>query len=73
MQKQIIHLTLVIFIFALMGTSFAEDNTTHNESQKTHEILIVSSSPNEIALIKQNSRRSRHQRQNKSKGREWQN
>ncbi len=51
MQKQIIHLTLVIFIFALMGTSFAEDNTTHNESQKTHEILIVSSSPNEIALI----------------------
>ena len=71
MQKQIIHLTLVIFIFALMGTSFAEENTTHNESQKTHEILIVSSSPNEIALINKIAG-SRHQR-HKSKGREWQN
>ncbi|NPV64452.1 MAG: cobaltochelatase subunit CobN [Methanobacteriaceae archaeon] len=47
MKKQIILLLLPIIIFCMIGTSSAENTTTQN----TPEILIISSSPNEVALI----------------------
>ncbi|MGD9626652.1 MAG: cobaltochelatase subunit CobN [Methanobacteriales archaeon] len=45
-MKQIVLLLLCIGIFCMMGTVSAEENTT-----KAPEILIISSSPNELALI----------------------
>ena len=49
MKKHILYTALVICLFAASGTSFAENGTAQNQSMP--EILIVSSSPNEIALI----------------------
>ena len=49
MKKHILYTALVICLFAASGTSFAENGTAQNQSMP--EILIVSSSPNEIALL----------------------
>lgn len=51
MKNHVLYIILLVHLFLTIGTSFAENTTLESRNQTIPEILIVSSSPNEIAII----------------------